>query len=62
MTQIQLVRFLEDDRWGAWSKGQVAEDLGPIPGMHGTRALKLMSGEIYELNAPFARGLIEPID
>jgi len=56
------VRFTEDDEYGAWRAGELAEDLGwesdhidapPI------RLLKTEQGEVLALTNPYVRGLIE---
>ena len=63
------VRFIEDDRFGLWRAGEVAEDLGweqegigpGHPHFIPMRLLRTKHGETIALFNPFGRGLIEQI-
>lgn len=55
------VAFIENDRYGLWRAGEVAEDLGwesDHPDAPPIRVLKLADGQVITLTDPFGRGLI----
>jgi len=57
------VRFLTDDPYGLWKKGDVAEDLGPESTHPDAPPIQLLRlhGEVICLTTPYKRGLIERI-
>lgn len=59
------MRFTDDDIYGLWRAGEVADDLGwesPHPDAPPIRLLRLGNGEVIGLTSPFARGLVESLD
>jgi hypothetical protein len=57
------VRFVDDDPWGLWKKGETAEDLGwesDHPDAPAIRLLRMDDGQTIALTDPFRRDLIEP--
>ena len=59
------LRFVDDDKWGLWHAGDLADDLGwesDHPDAPPIRLLKLTTtGETICLHDPFRRGLVEPL-
>lgn len=61
-----LVRFMQDDQFGLWRRGDMAEDLGwesDHPKAPPIRVLRLLKDEQeIALTRPFERGLIERVE
>jgi hypothetical protein len=58
---LMRVRFLIDDPYGLWKKGDHAEDLGlesDHPDAPNIRMLRLSDDQIITLEAPYERGTI----
>lgn len=56
------VRFLADDPYGLWLKGDEADDLGWESPAVPLRVLLLDDGQEITLTNPLARGLVEVVE
>lgn len=59
---VTRVRFLADDPYGLWLKGDEADDLGWESPAVPLRVLLLDDGQEITLTNPLARGLVEVVE
>lgn len=58
------VRFVNDDRYGAWSAGEVASDIGresDHPDAPNIRCIQMQDGQVLALHDPYGRGIVERV-
>lgn len=56
---MSQVRFLQDDVWGSWKEGDLAEYLGRESDNSPIHQIRMKNGQTISLTSPFSRGIVE---